>query len=147
MLTFLSYVVNISAIIYTFFFGSQNPALAGLLMTVATYIDISLMNAVQNFGQAETQFISFERCLAFTKISPEPGMAIQNYESNWPHVGEISFKKLVVRYRENISPALRGLSVNISSQEKVGVVGRTGAGKSTITLSLLRILEASEGNI
>lgn len=42
-------------------------------------------------------------------------MAIQNYESNWPHVGEISFNKLVVRYRENISPALRGLSVNISS--------------------------------
>jgi ABC-type multidrug transport system fused ATPase/permease subunit len=42
---------------------------------------------------------------------------------------------------------LKGLSVSISAREKIGVVGRTGAGKSSITLSLLRILEASEGNI
>ncbi|CAK90929.1 unnamed protein product (macronuclear) [Paramecium tetraurelia] len=147
-LTFTSFIVNISAIGFVLFFGSENPALAGLLMTVATVIDNSLQSAINSITQAETQFISFERCLAFAKIEHENGYKLKkDYVLNWPQVGDIQIDSLVVKYRENLSPALRGLNVVIKSQEKVGVVGRTGAGKSTVTLSLLRILEASSGSI
>ncbi|CAD8141597.1 unnamed protein product [Paramecium octaurelia] len=147
-LTFTSFIVNISAIGFVLFFGSENPALAGLLMTVATVIDNSLQSAINSITQAETQFISFERCLAFAKIEHENGYKQKkDYVLNWPQVGDIQIDTLVVKYRENLSPALRGLNVLIKRQEKVGVVGRTGAGKSTVTLSLLRILEASSGCI
>ncbi|CAD8149098.1 unnamed protein product [Paramecium pentaurelia] len=147
-LTFTSFIVNISAIAFVLFFGSENPALAGLLMTVATVIDNSLQSAINSITQAETQFISFERCLAFAKIEHENGYKLKkDYIQNWPQVGDIKIDQLIVKYRENLSPALRGLNVVIKSQEKIGVVGRTGAGKSTVTLSLLRILEASSGSI
>lgn len=53
-LQFLSYIVNMSALIYTFFFGSQDPAAAGILMTIATNIDVSLQNLIYNLGSAET---------------------------------------------------------------------------------------------
>ncbi|CAD8136284.1 unnamed protein product [Paramecium pentaurelia] len=147
-LTFTSFIVNISAIAFVLFYGSENPALAGLLMTVATVIDNSLQSAINSITQAETQFISFERCLAFAKVEHENGYKEKkDYILNWPQVGDIRIDSLIVKYRENLSPALRGLNVVIKRQEKIGVVGRTGAGKSTITLSLLRILEASSGSI
>lgn len=50
-----------------------------------------------------------------------------------------------VKYRKNLDNVLKGLNLSINSQEKIGVVGRTGAGKSTITLCLLRVLELSDG--
>ncbi|CAD8048099.1 unnamed protein product [Paramecium sonneborni] len=147
-LTFTSFIVNISAIAFVLFFGSDNPALAGLLMTVATVIDNSLQSAINSITQAETQFISFERCLAFAKIEHENGYKQKkDYVLNWPQVGDIQIDSLVVKYRENLQPALKGLNVVIKRQEKIGVVGRTGAGKSTVTLSLLRILEATDGSI
>lgn len=65
----------------------------------------------------------------------------------WPYEGKISFNNVKVKYRKNLDNVLKGLNLSINSQEKIGVVGRTGAGKSTITLCLLRILELSEGVI
>ncbi|CAD8052568.1 unnamed protein product [Paramecium sonneborni] len=147
-LTFTSLMVNISAIAFVLFFGSDSPALAGLLMTVATVIDNSLQSSINSITQAETQFISFERCLSFAKVEHENGYKQKkDYILNWPQVGDIHIDSLVVKYRENLQPALKGLNVVIKRQEKIGVVGRTGAGKSTVTLSLLRILEASNGSI
>lgn len=67
--------------------------------------------------------------------------------TNWPTEGKIQFQNYSVQYRENLPPALSDLTFTINPKEKVGVVGRTGAGKSTITLTLLRILEAMSGQI
>ena len=57
----------------------------------------------------------------------------------WPETGAIEFKDLEMRYR----PGLPGISMSIRGGEKIGIVGRTGAGKSSITLALLRIVEYS----
>lgn len=67
--------------------------------------------------------------------------------NNWPKEGRIDFINYSVRYREGLKPALKNLNITINPQDKIGVVGRTGAGKSTMTLALLRILEALSGKI
>ena len=59
----------------------------------------------------------------------------------WPEHGEIVFDNLQLRYREGLDLVLRGISATIRPSEKIGVVGRTGAGKSTLMLALFRIIE------
>lgn len=72
-----------------------------------------------------------------------------SYEVNceWPMNGIIEFKDFEVRYREGLELVLKGISFACKSQEKIGIVGRTGAGKSSMTLSLFRLIEASGGKI
>lgn len=64
---------------------------------------------------------------------------------NWPDKGKIEFKNYSVRYRSELPFALKNLNFTIEQNDKIGVVGRTGAGKSTITMALLRILDDYEG--
>ena len=61
--------------------------------------------------------------------------------ADWPARGAIEFKDLTLRYREGLPNVLHGISLKIRGGEKIGIVGRTGAGKSSITLALLRIVE------
>ena len=66
---------------------------------------------------------------------------------NWPEKGEIEFKNVSLRYRPDTDIVLNKLTFNVNSGEKIGVVGRTGAGKSTMTLAITRIVEIFEGQI
>ena len=67
--------------------------------------------------------------------------------SSWPSSGQIEFDNVFLRYRPTTELVLKGLTFNISAGAKVGIVGRTGAGKSTISLSLSRIVEIESGSI
>ena len=71
--------------------------------------------------------------------TPEP-------RKNWPDNGEISIKNVSVRYRQNLPLVLDNVSFNIQAKENIGIVGRTGSGKSTFLLALTRILELCENN-
>lgn len=66
---------------------------------------------------------------------------------DWPERGRIEFDSVNLRYRPNTEVILRNLSFEVKPREKIGVVGRTGAGKSTICLSLSRIVEIASGTI
>ena len=66
---------------------------------------------------------------------------------NWPTKGEMVFKDVMLRYRPNCDRALNGISFRVAPGEKVGVVGRTGAGKSTLFMGLTRIVELESGSI
>lgn len=68
-------------------------------------------------------------------------------DPEWPQHGVVEFKNFQVRYREGLELVLRGISFAARSQEKIGIVGRTGAGKSSLTLALFRIIEAAGGKI
>ncbi|EFA79345.1 hypothetical protein PPL_07763 [Heterostelium album PN500] len=81
-----------------------------------------------------------------------PKEAPQIIESNrpvqeWPQHGGIVFENLVMRYREGLDPVLKGISCEIKPKERIGIVGRTGAGKSSIVLALFRLVESSQGRI
>lgn len=67
--------------------------------------------------------------------------------SNWPERGEVEFDNVTVKYAEDAPPVLSNISFKTCPAEKIGIVGRTGAGKSTLFLALFRILEAMEGKI
>jgi len=73
--------------------------------------------------------------------------AIANYSSNWPTDGGVDLANYSVRYRPGLPLVLNNISFSIQAREKIGIVGRTGSGKSTLILSLLRILEPATGNI
>ena len=67
--------------------------------------------------------------------------------ADWPAEGAIDFKDVVMRYRPGLPFVLKGLSMHVNGGEKIGVVGRTGAGKSTLMLALFRIVELVSGSI
>lgn len=64
---------------------------------------------------------------------------------DWPLNGNVSFKDVELRYRPKTEIVLKGLSFEIKAGEKIGICGRTGAGKSTIALTLSRIIEVEKG--
>jgi len=68
-------------------------------------------------------------------------------DKNWPHEGFIKFEDYGLKYREELDFVLNGINCEIKSGEKIGIVGRTGAGKSSLTLGLFRLIENSVGTI
>jgi ABC-type multidrug transport system fused ATPase/permease subunit len=66
---------------------------------------------------------------------------------DWPSEGKIEFRDAVMTYREDLSPALKGLNANVGAHEKIGIAGRTGSGKSTLMLALFRMYELRSGSI
>lgn len=72
---------------------------------------------------------------------------LEGSKNSWPERGDIEFKKVDMKYRETMEPSLIGLSFKAQAGMKVGVVGRTGAGKSTILATLFRLSDSCEGSI
>lgn len=96
----------------------------------------------------ENSLISAERVLHYTKTQPEaPWYVDKEPELGWPSKGIVRFENYSTRYKENLDLVLKKVNLDIGAGEKVGVVGRTGAGKSSLTLALLRIIEPIEGTI
>lgn len=84
--------------------------------------------------------------LSFTHFQA-PWITSNRPPKDWPTKGAIDFDQLELRYRPGLDLVLKGLDWHIDSHEKVGVVGRTGAGKSSTTLALFRIVEPAGGKI
>ena len=103
--------------------------------------------SVQQSSEVENLMTSVERVMTITKLESEPGYqtATQRPE-HWPKNGEIKFAKVSLRYYPQGPRVLEDLNLNIDGQSKIGIVGRTGAGKSSITAAILRMPEI-EGQI
>jgi ATP-binding cassette, subfamily C (CFTR/MRP), member 1 len=93
---------------------------------------------------------SVERIKEYCVIKQEPEWSSREEKkprTTWPDNGKILIEKYSLKHRENLDYALKNLNIEINAGEKIGVVGRTGAGKSTITLALLRMTDSCKGNI
>lgn len=92
---------------------------------------------------------SVERVLEYANLPSEAPEVIphQRPSTSWPAHGAVSFENYSARYRDGLDLALRDINLKINPREKIGIVGRTGAGKSSLTLGLFRIIEATTGNI
>ncbi|CAK9265220.1 unnamed protein product [Sphagnum jensenii] len=123
--------------------------LMGLLLSYAFNITQIMTTALRLASMAENSFNAVERVGNYTDITPEAPLVVEDYRPppGWPSAGAIEFKNVVMRYRPELPPVLHGLSVQISSMEKVGIVGRTGAGKSSMINTLFRIVEMESGQI
>lgn len=90
-----------------------------------------------------------ERVLGYTHLKSEAPYEIEENKPgpSWPHEGNITFKNYTARYRPELDPSLKDVNLHIKGGDNIGICGRTGAGKSTVTLALFRILEASAGQI
>ena len=100
-------------------------------------------------NDVESSIVSVERIKEYSQIRQEAAWSIPENDPKmeWPSEGIIEAKDLKVRYREELDLVLKGLTFRINSGEKIGIVGRTGAGKSSLTLALFRIIEAACGKI
>ncbi|KAL2856233.1 P-loop containing nucleoside triphosphate hydrolase protein [Aspergillus pseudodeflectus] len=121
----------------------------GLAMSYALQITQSLNWIVRQTVEVETNIVSVERVLEYASLPSEaPEVIFKNRPAiGWPAQGAVSFQNYSTRYREGLDLVLKDVSLDIKPREKIGVVGRTGAGKSSLTLALFRIIEPVSGGI
>ncbi|XP_050432447.1 multidrug resistance-associated protein 1 isoform X1 [Adelges cooleyi] len=126
-----------------------SAGIVGLSVSYALQITQTLNWLVRMTSEVETNIVAVERIKEYGETPQEAPWDIPSNRvpKNWPDRGEVKFENLKVRYREGLDLALKGLNIFVEGGEKVGIVGRTGAGKSSLTLSLFRIVEAAEGTI
>ena len=98
---------------------------------------------------AETNIVSVERVLEYAALPSEAPDIVSKKRPpiSWPAYGAVTFENFSTRYRPGLDLVLKNINLSIKPHEKIGVVGRTGAGKSSLTLALFRIIEAAEGHI
>lgn len=125
------------------------PEYVGLSLSYGLSLNTVLFFAIWISCFLENRMVSVERIKQFSVIPPEAPWRIKDClpSPNWPTHGEILLRDLKVRYRPNTPLVLHGITLDIHGGEKIGVVGRTGSGKSTLIQVLFRIVEPSGGKI
>ncbi|CAH0491864.1 unnamed protein product [Peronospora farinosa] len=130
--------------------GTAFAGLAGVSLTYAFSVTQSLNWSVRMLSQLQTQMVSVERIKNYTNIDTEADLTSVGKlppAQEWPSAGAIEFRNVNLRYRPGLPRVLRNLSLSILPQEKIGIVGRTGAGKSSLVVALMRLVELDSGSI
>ncbi|KAM9566456.1 multidrug resistance-associated protein 1-like isoform 2-T2 [Guaruba guarouba] len=128
--------------------NTMSSSTVGLSISYALNIIQSLNFWVRKACEIETNAVSIERICEYAKMDKEgPWITSKRPPVGWPDRGIIEFVNYKAQYRKDLGLALRDVSFQTQSKEKIGIVGRTGAGKSTLTNCLFRVLEGSEGKI
>uniref|UniRef100_A0A8D2J1Z0 Multidrug resistance-associated protein 7 n=1 Tax=Varanus komodoensis TaxID=61221 RepID=A0A8D2J1Z0_VARKO len=125
-----------------------DPGLVGLALSYALSVTNLLSGLIASFTHTETMMVSVERTEEYaTEIPIEPQEELIQVAPDWPSQGHIEFQQVVLAYRPELPNALDGVTFTIYPGEKIGIVGRTGSGKSTLFLALFRMVELSAGRI
>lgn len=126
-----------------------SAGMVGLAMSYALQITQSLNWIVRQTVEVETNIVSVERVLEYARLPSEaPEVLSKNRpKTSWPAHGAVDFNNYSTRYRPGLDLVLKDVDLHFRSHEKIGVVGRTGAGKSSLTLALFRIIEPAAGHI
>uniref|UniRef100_UPI003AAA51D4 multidrug resistance-associated protein 1 n=1 Tax=Centroberyx gerrardi TaxID=166262 RepID=UPI003AAA51D4 len=142
-------IVSFAALFAVMARENLSPGIMGLSISYALQLTASLTWLVRMSSEMETNIVAVEKVKEYSDTEKEAEWTHQpsSLLPGWPTDGYIDIRGLGLRYREDQDLAIRNITVTIQGGEKVGIVGRTGAGKSSLTLGLFRIIEAAEGQI
>lgn len=128
--------------------SSSDPIMLSLLLTYSLNIQNNIQNLLRWMMYLENQMVAVVRCLKLKDVIQErqaDSLDFLKGRPHWPEQGKVEFKGICLRYRPDTEQVLHDLTVEMQPQDKIGIVGRTGAGKSTITLAISRIVEIFSG--
>ncbi|XP_029175572.1 multidrug resistance-associated protein 7 [Nylanderia fulva] len=128
-------------------YNIADPGLIGLAITYALSVTGLLTGVVNSFTETEREMIAMERVKQYLDHVPTENTMGTNPPYAWPSQGVVEFKEVVLKYRDHLVPSLKEVTFITRPAEKIGVVGRTGAGKSSLLASLFRLTEISSGSI
>ncbi|WRT69583.1 uncharacterized protein IL334_006572 [Kwoniella shivajii] len=150
-ITYVSQSLIFAVVVFGIIF--RNSISAAKFGVVLNYI-IQLMSVISglvgDITNAEQMMNTVERVHYYTKLETEACSQLSSDPKSdqvWPSSGKISFKDVEMRYRPELPLVLKGITFDINPGEKVGIIGRTGAGKSSIAQALFRIVEICNGSI
>lgn len=130
------------------YFSVLDKNLAALTIQFAMDFAFTLSFFIRMVGEVENLMTCAQRVMEYAEMETEDELKKPNDPENWPVTSDIYFKDVVMRYRPHLDPVLKGLTYHIKSGQKVGIIGRTGAGKSSIMQALFRLVEIdSESSI
>ncbi|GFR66633.1 LOW QUALITY PROTEIN: multidrug resistance-associated protein 1 [Elysia marginata] len=142
-----SLVVFLSAV-FCLLSPNIGAATLGLSVTYALQITQALKWLVRTMSDIETNVVSVERVEEYLHVPQEAARVTSLHPPyDWPDGGEIKVTGYSSSYKPELPPVLNNISFTINAGEKIGIVGRTGAGKSSLSLALFRLLEANKGEI
>ncbi|XP_040293699.1 ATP-binding cassette sub-family C member 9 isoform X6 [Bufo bufo] len=127
-----------------------NSGIVGLGLTYALTVSNYLNWVVRNLADLEVQVGAVKKVNSFLNIESEPyegTMDLQQVPDDWPKNGEIKISDLCVRYESNLKPVLKHVKAYIKPGQKVGICGRTGSGKSSLSLAFFRMVDIFDGKI
>ncbi|XP_017263964.1 multidrug resistance-associated protein 5 [Kryptolebias marmoratus] len=144
-------LITVVALLIVFMHDQIPPAYAGLAISYAVQLTGLFQFTVRLLTETEARFTSVERINHYIK-SLDSEAPRQNPEAaapapSWPQQGEITFQDVNMRYRDDLPLVLKSLSFTILPEETIGIVGRTGSGKSSLAAALFRLVELSAGSI
>lgn len=129
--------------------GYVAPGLVGLSLSYALSLTATQIFVTRWYCNLSNYIISVERIKQFMQISPEPPAIVEDKRppSSWPSKGRIELYSLKIKYRPNAPLVLKGITCTFREGTRVGVVGRTGSGKTTLISALFRLVEPASGKI
>ncbi|XP_078700800.1 ATP-binding cassette sub-family C member 9-like isoform X2 [Branchiostoma floridae x Branchiostoma belcheri] len=144
------FVAGLSAMVASIF-GAVSSGMVGLSITYALNLQQYLHWVVRNYCEVEMMMNAVERITFYSTIPTEQYRDRQRGNvvpaADWPACGEVRLDKISVRYDKTLDPVLHTVTASFKPGEKVGICGRTGSGKSSLTLALFRMIDMFEGKI
>lgn len=144
-------LITAVALLIVFMHNQIPPAYAGLAISYAVQLTGLFQFTVRLLTETEARFTSVERINHYIKTleseAPRQSPEAAQPAPSWPEEGKITFQDVEMRYRDDLPLVLKNLSFTILPEETIGIVGRTGSGKSSLGVALFRLVELTGGSI
>ncbi|KAK5651837.1 hypothetical protein OQA88_11606 [Cercophora sp. LCS_1] len=137
---------TVIVVIFVLIQDNMDAALAGFVLNFAMQFSGAVLVAVRQSASLELEMNAVERVIEYSELETED-FGGEKAPAAWPTQGRLEVNDLVVGYAPQLPPVLKGITFHVNPAERIGVVGRTGAGKSSLTLALFRFLEPRSGSI
>ncbi|XP_023756054.2 ABC transporter C family member 10 [Lactuca sativa] len=143
-------VVSLSALAITLLpFQASDSGIIGMTLSYGLSLNVALVASIQFQCQLSNQIVSIERLEQYMHIPSEAPEIIEanRPSTSWPSIGRVDIQNLKIRYQPNSPLVLQGINCVFEGGHKIGIVGRTGSGKTTLIGALFRLVEPTQGRI